>query len=247
MHALAHAGAMLLSLSGVGFVVLYILIAIGRIWSSDDLRDAGALACLGIAALTTVRHHGVMRDHHLQMPSLWLNVTVFVAGISAGLGLVVYETIGYALGSGVSWPLVPAERAALTLIHVTGASLVACGWYLQQRRRGFPLRAYFAMAVLVHAAWNGLLVSRMPESASVPATGKPDAVVVVAILVAIGLMLMLAGSRLALLIANVRYWRCKFSDLFGGRVVAPALIASCRSDYRACRINAISDPLSCEV
>ncbi len=138
--------------------------------------------------------------------------TVFVAGISAGLGFAVVESIGYALGAGEGWPLVLAVRAPVTLIHVTGTSLVACGWYLQQRHGGFPLLGYFVVAVLVHAAWNGLLVSLMLASAAMPASGDPEPLLVIGILASLGLMLVLLGSCLAWVIANARRWGREFSD-----------------------------------
>ncbi|HYI16320.1 MAG TPA: PrsW family glutamic-type intramembrane protease, partial [Thermomicrobiales bacterium] len=364
MRVVAHAGSVLLALGGGAFVALYALIAFDRVGSGSDLREAGALAGLGVAALVAaalvelavLRRRGAMMIEHLWMPPLWLTFglfvlatgvggiavwtdrapaaepaialvgvtamamffwrlalrwspnrrapaysmlatlawgmvvatttavvmqlafiaagvggiaaglrvadvhvqgglldtllaegfleesgselagtatvamfvmlayavaaplteeltkflgvvvvmrrrvlsryTAFVAGISVGLGFAVFETIGYALGSGEGWPLVLAVRAPVTLIHVTGTSLVACGWYLQQRRGGFLLLGYFVAAVLVHAAWNGLLVSVMLASASMPASGDPDPMLVLAILGALGLMLLLLGSCL---------------------------------------------------
>jgi RsiW-degrading membrane proteinase PrsW (M82 family) len=173
--------------------------------------------------------------------------TVFVAGISAGLGFAVVETIGYALGAGDGWPLVLAVRAPVTLIHVTGSSLVACGWYLQRRHGGFPLLGYFAVAVLVHAAWNGLLVSLMLASDAMPASGDPEPQLVAAVLAALGLMLVLLGSCLAWVIANARRWGRELRDPYVGRVQVPALAVQRPAVYGVERANTVSGPLSREV
>jgi RsiW-degrading membrane proteinase PrsW (M82 family) len=173
--------------------------------------------------------------------------TVFVAGISVGLGFAVVETIGYALGAGEGWPLVLAVRAPVTLIHVTGTSLVACGWYVQRRHGGFPLLGYFVVAVLVHAAWNGLLVSLMLASAAMPASGDPEPLLVVAILAALGLMFVLLASCLAWVIANARRWGRELSDPIVGRSLVPALAVQRPAVYGVERVNPVSGPLSREV
>lgn len=173
--------------------------------------------------------------------------TVFVAGVSAGLGFAVVETIGYALGAGEGWPLILAVRAPVVLIHVTGTSLVACGWYLQRRHGGFPLLGYFVAAVLVHAAWNGLLVSLMLASAAMPAGGDPEPLFVVAVLAALGLMLVLLGSCLAWVIANARRWGREFSDPIVGRSPAPVLAVQLPAVYGVERVNTVSGPVSREV
>ncbi len=415
MRVVAHAGAVLLALGGGTFVTLYALIALDRVGSGGDVRDAAALAALGVAAivaavlveLSTIRRRGELLVEYMRMPPLWLTVglfalvtavggvavwtdrapaaepvlalvgvaamamffwrlairwsprrrapadsmlatfawgmvvattaavvlqlafiaagvggiaaglrvadvhvqgglldtllaedfleesggelagtatvalfvmlgyavaaplteeltkflgvvvvmrrrilsryTVFVAGISAGLGFAVVETIGYALSAGDAWPLVLAVRAPVTLIHVTGTSLVACGWYLQQRRGGFPLLGYFVAAVLVHAAWNGLLVSMMLASASMPATGDPAPILVVAILGAMGLMLILLGACLTWVIANARRWGREFSDQLVVPVLAPAHANPRSGVYSVERVNTVSGPMSREV
>ncbi|MDQ3547336.1 MAG: PrsW family glutamic-type intramembrane protease [Chloroflexota bacterium] len=173
--------------------------------------------------------------------------TVFVAGISAGLGFAVVETIGYALGAGEGWLLVLMLRAPVTLIHVTGTSLVACGWYLQQQRGGLPLAGYFAAAVLVHAAWNGLLVSVMLASAAMPSTGDPDPALVIAVLGALGLMAVLLASCLAWVIANARRWGREFSDPPVSLAPATVFSAPRPALYSVERVPSVSGPLSREV
>jgi len=173
--------------------------------------------------------------------------TVFVAGISAGLGFAVVETIGYALGAGEGWLLVLLLRAPVTLIHVTGTSLVACGWYLQQRRGGFPLVGYFVAAVLVHAAWNGLLVSMMLASAAIPSTGDPDPALVIAVLGALALMGLLLTSCLLWVIANARRWGREFSDPLVPLTPAGAFSAPRPALSNVERIPSVSRPMSREV
>lgn len=173
--------------------------------------------------------------------------TVFVAGISVGLGFAVVETIGYALGAGEGWLPVLALRAPVTLIHVTGASLVACGWYVQQRRGGFPLVDYFAAAVLVHAVWNGLLVSLMLVSTRMPAIGDPDPARILAVLAALGLMLALLASCVAWVIANARRRGTEFSDPLPVRVGIAWFAVPHPVTYGVERGNSVTSPLSREV
>jgi|GEM_PF-2133269 len=171
--------------------------------------------------------------------------TVFVAGISAGLGFAVVETIGYALGSGEGWPLVLALRAPVTLIHITGTSLVACGWYLQQRRGGYPLVGYFVAAVLVHAAWNGLLVSMILVSATIPEE-NPAPGAILAVLGGLGMMLVLLVACGTWVIANARRWGREYVEPLGQHVltVAPAFSGfTPRHD----RLSPVHGPVSGEV
>ncbi|HYI15736.1 MAG TPA: hypothetical protein VEX37_10110, partial [Thermomicrobiales bacterium] len=98
-----------------------------------------------------------------------------------------------------------------------------------------------------HAAWNGLLVSVMLASASMPASGDPDPMLVLAILGALGLMLLLLGSCLTWVIANARRWGREFSDPYAGRVPVPALTVPRHAVYGVERVNAVSGPLSREV
>jgi RsiW-degrading membrane proteinase PrsW (M82 family) len=171
--------------------------------------------------------------------------SVFIGGISAGLGFAVVETIGYALGSGQGWPLILALRVPVTLIHVTGTSLVAFGWYLQQRRGGYPLLGFFAVAVLVHAAWNGLLVSVMLASATMPQE-NPAPGQVLAILGALAMMLLLLGGCLTWVIANARRWGSDYVEPLSHRTLVPALAGPLAAP-RADRVSPVHSPLSGEV
>lgn len=85
----------------------------------------------------------------------------FTLGATAGLGFAAVENLIYT-GMGVSaWPGVLALRGLGAAIHPLGAGLSALGWYeaFQAQAAGLPAgRVWlkrFAMAVGLHALWNG--------------------------------------------------------------------------------------------
>lgn len=132
--------------------------------------------------------------------------TVFVAGVCSGLGFAVVETLGYSLAAGEGWPFLMALRGPVALVHVTGTTLVAFGWYLQRTRGGFPLVWYYIVAVLVHGAWNGLTVSMLVSASAVDEGVDPSGGMVVGMLVALGLLATVLAACLAWTIANARRW-----------------------------------------
>lgn len=123
----------------------------------------------------------------------------FLAGGSAGLGFGVVEALGYSLIQPEDWPTMMLLRAPIITIHVVGAALVATGWYRQRRQGGWPLVRYFATAVALHAAWNGLFASAFLVVAGMDDPAQPEpftAIVLLVILAALGVVLLSAFSWL---------------------------------------------------
>lgn len=123
----------------------------------------------------------------------------FLAGASAGLGFGVVEALGYSLIQPEDWPTMMLLRAPIITIHVVGAALVAIGWYRQRREGGWPLVGYFATAVALHAAWNGLFASAFLVVAGMDDPAQPEpftAIVLLVILAALGGVLLSAFSWL---------------------------------------------------
>lgn len=88
-----------------------------------------------------------------------------VLGAAAGAGFGFVEALGYGLGGVVHhhetrWWLMMLLRGGSTSLHVFNASLVGLAWWHwsfgKKPRTGWLL---FGAAVLMHAAWNGLLVT----------------------------------------------------------------------------------------
>jgi RsiW-degrading membrane proteinase PrsW (M82 family) len=131
-----------------------------------------------------------------------------VAGAFAGLGFATVESLGYALSAGESWPLMLVLRVPSMLVHVTATAVAACGWYLQRTRGGFALAGFYAFAVLIHAAWNGSIVSIMLASASLTEAANPDALVVLSLLGVFGAMgILLLGCAAWLVLVARRLGR----------------------------------------
>lgn len=152
--------------------------------------------------------------------------TVFVAGVCSGLGFAVVETLGYSLAAGESWPVLMALRGPVALIHVTGTTLVAFGWYLQRTRGGFPLVWYYIVAVLVHGAWNGLTASMLVAASNVDEGTDPSAGAVVAILGVVGLLAVILAACLAWTVGNARRWGRTFQLVAPDRPSGTLAVAS---------------------
>jgi RsiW-degrading membrane proteinase PrsW (M82 family) len=114
---------------------------------------------------------------------------VFAAGVSAGLGFAVVETLAYGLSAGDLWPLVVGFRAPVTLVHIAGATLCALGWYEQRKRGGLRLLWYYAIAVAVHGSWNGLTVAAVVGASAIDEAAGPD---VGTVLLLLNVLLMMA-------------------------------------------------------
>lgn len=82
--------------------------------------------------------------------------TVFLIGLTAGLGFALTENIFYTAQAGAAgWPVQIVVRAVTPLMHGTASALLALGW-AQQRRApgGWALLRGVALAIGLHAAWN---------------------------------------------------------------------------------------------
>ena len=148
--------------------------------------------------------------------------TVFVAGICSGLGFAVVETMGYALASGESWPLLMAIRGPVALVHVTGTTLLAFGWYLQRTRGGFPLVWYYIVAVGVHGAWNGLTASMLVAASGVNESADPSVSVLLAVLGVLGLLGFTLMACVWWIVANARHWGRQYQSAQAIASVVPS-------------------------
>lgn len=139
--------------------------------------------------------------------------TVFVAGISAGLGFAAFETLLYGLASADNWPLIVGIRAPIVLVHATGASLSALGWRMQRERGGLALVWHYGAAVLVHAAWNALTVALLIASATSREGEDLSLATGLAALTVLSLMALLLVSCLAWVVLNARrFGRAEAAD-----------------------------------
>ena len=137
--------------------------------------------------------------------------SAFVAGISAGLGFAMLETLLYGLASADKWPLIIGVRAPVVFIHVTGTALTAVGWQMQRTRGGFALIWHYLAAVLVHGAWNGLTVALLLASAT-SRTGN-------GVSLATGLTALTVLSLMALLLLCCATWVVLNARRFGRAAV----------------------------
>lgn len=83
-------------------------------------------------------------------------LTVFLIGLTTGLGFAITENIFYTAQAGpTGWPVQIVVRAITPLMHGTASALLALGW-AQQRRApgGWSLLRGVALAIGLHGAWN---------------------------------------------------------------------------------------------
>lgn len=140
--------------------------------------------------------------------------TALIAGVAAGAGFSMVESIFYLSFSLSLWPAVAVLRIATVFMHTLGSGLMGLGWFaaLQQKRvsRFFVL---FGGAVGVHGLWNaatvtmlvlGLRATGLPPD-STAAAGAELAIVGVFLLMAA----LAAGSVIALVLLarRVRAWQ----------------------------------------
>jgi hypothetical protein len=128
--------------------------------------------------------------------------TIFLIGLSAGLGFAITENIFYTAQAGsAGWPVQIVVRGITPLMHGTASALLALGW-AQQRRApaGWSLLRGVALAIGLHAAWNlfagifsvAQIFSGVGGSAGVAA-------IVLAVLGGLGLIVLAVASWLTLL------------------------------------------------
>ncbi len=83
-------------------------------------------------------------------------LTIFLIGLTAGLGFAITENIFYTAQAGsAGWPVQIVVRAVTPLMHGTASALLALGW-AQQRRApgGWALLRGVGLAIGLHATWN---------------------------------------------------------------------------------------------
>lgn len=136
-----------------------------------------AVSVLGVAAPLTEELAKFLGVFLLFRNRVATKYGLFIAGAASGLGFAVVETLGYALMAAESWPQIMLLRAPVAFVHIAAATIVALGWYQHRQRGGYALIGYFALSVLLHAAWNTLFVSMMITAAGIedPDTVNPAA------------------------------------------------------------------------
>lgn len=126
-----------------------------------------AVAVLGITAPLTEELAKFLGVYFVLRRRAATRYTFFIAGVAAGLGFAVVESLGYALMAVEQWPQVMLLRSPVALIHIAATTIVTMGWYRQRRGGGHSLWLYYALAVGVHAAWNTLFVAMMIVAAGI--------------------------------------------------------------------------------
>jgi RsiW-degrading membrane proteinase PrsW (M82 family) len=92
----------------------------------------------------------------------------FLLGVTAGAGFGFVEALLYGVG-GVSedlgfWWLIMLMRAGSTSLHSLNTGFVGLAWWHWSiQRRWRPASAFFGLAVVLHAIWNGFYVTLMSE------------------------------------------------------------------------------------
>ncbi|MFN2114777.1 MAG: PrsW family glutamic-type intramembrane protease [Anaerolineae bacterium] len=81
-------------------------------------------------------------------------------GVSSGAGFGVVEALALSTMAMQAWPLSMTLRAGATMMHAATAGIAALGAYAlaHERRYGAAIGG-LAVAVLVHAAWNSLVLT----------------------------------------------------------------------------------------
>ncbi len=84
----------------------------------------------------------------------------FVWGVAAGAGFGLVENLLNTITGLEIWALVIVMRVGATLMHCLSSGLVGLGWqsFRAEGRLGKLLQAY-GLGVLIHAAWNGAVVT----------------------------------------------------------------------------------------
>ena len=164
----------------------FIVVFVGPV--TEELGKFGAALLFG-----RTRGVGSARDSTL---------TVFLIGLTAGLGFAITENIFYTAQAGATgWPTQIAVRAVTPLMHGTASALLALGWARQRRAPGgWSLLRGVVLAIGLHAAWN-LFAGIFSVAQLFSGVGGPagvSAIVLVAI-GALGLLGLAAASWLTLL------------------------------------------------
>jgi len=129
-------------------------------------------------------------------------MTIFLIGLTAGLGFAITENIFYTAQAGSDgWPVQIVVRAVTPLMHGTASALLALGW-AQQRRvpGGWALLRGVALAIGLHATWNLFAGVFSVAQIFVGVGGAAGAgAIVLAVLGGLGLVALAVTSLLTLL------------------------------------------------
>lgn len=147
-----------------------------------------AIAVLGITAPLTEELTKFLGVYFLFRKRVATRYGLFIAGAASGLGFAIVETLGYSLMANETWPQVMLLRAPVALIHIAATTIVALGWYQHRQHGGYALVGYFALSVILHAAWNSLFVSMMIAAAGIDTADTVSPVTALMVLVMVGAM-----------------------------------------------------------
>jgi hypothetical protein len=146
---------------------LFVVLAVVAPMSEELVKALGAIIVLS-------RRAGVTRSD------------AYMAGVAAGLGFGVLEGLGYTLMAPSAWQQVIIMRAPVVVLHVAATTIVTVGWF-RMRERGRGFLPYFAVAALLHAAWNSMTLGFVLSLVGLEEGADPSAGRVAAI----GLLIMM--------------------------------------------------------
>jgi RsiW-degrading membrane proteinase PrsW (M82 family) len=122
------------------------------------------------------------------LPNSASRYDAFIGGVFAGLGFASVETLVYALAAGDRWPLLVAIRAPIALVHVAAAVVAALGWHATRDGGPWAIARGYGLAVLIHGAWNGLIVAVLLLTASVDESSQIAPASAIALTAIVGVM-----------------------------------------------------------
>ncbi len=118
---------------------------------------------------------------------------VFFWGVVSGAGIGIVENLFNTLTGIQMWAFVMGLRVGSTLMHCFAAGLTAMGWHYTTKQRSiWPLLKYYALAVIIHAAWNFFAASIAGISIFSTSSTNEMMLAVVGGIVIVGLFLLVA-------------------------------------------------------
>lgn len=163
-----------------------------------------AIGLLGITAPLTEELTKFLGIYILFRNRVATKYGLFIAGAASGMGFAVVETLGYALMTADTWPQIMALRAPVALIHVAATTIVALGWYQHRKHGGRSFIGYFALAVLLHAAWNSMFVSMMIVAAGMDSAETVESAVALVVLALVAGMGTVLIASVLWIVGNAR-------------------------------------------
>jgi len=121
-------------------------------------------------------------------------MTAFVAGMLAGVGFGMTESLGNIAGATDMWAFAALTRIGTLIMHAFCSGLVGWGWgQARYRRRLARLALAYAGAVGIHGLWNGAAVIAVYGALQAGAVLANGALVAAGALLALLLGVCLAG------------------------------------------------------